>query len=225
MRDAPLNTLYTDSGSVQSPVTPAASDGTSWIKLTVLARAEEGGSCHNLDFSACHPSLPQYRVCALSLGGLEGCSESWVWLQFPVVFSVPHVPVLWAPFDRLIFSPLVYSDLTVMLVFATDLYNPCLSCLFISVCTAFPPCVCSAPSCGAWANILVFAGKTLFWVVGVFIPCLFPAIIAFLCSDCAGFSSSCHAHLACTPCMFIWELYSFTQSQKVNADSSLWSGK
>lgn len=32
--------------------------------------------------------------------------------------------------------------------------NPCLSCLFISVCTAFPPCVCSAPSCEAEYSLL-----------------------------------------------------------------------
>lgn len=33
--------------------------------------------------------------------------------------------------------------------------------------------------------------------------------MTFLCSDHAGFSSSCHARLDCTPCMFIWELFSF----------------
>lgn len=155
------------------------------------------------------PHPPVLRLCSQlgRAGGLLWWSqqfpatpESCVWFQSPV-FSVTHVPVLRAPFDRLVSSPLVYSDLVVMSVFKFLPLpcNPCLSCLFISVCTAFPRCFCSAPSCGAWANILFFAGKTLFWAVGFFIPCLFPAIITFPCSDHAGFSSSSPAHLARPP--------------------------
>lgn len=160
MRGAPLNTLPISSGSVQSPVAPAVTDETSRTKFTVFACAEEGGSYHNLNFSACHPSPPS-TVCALSLGGLEGCSgghsSSLVLLRAECGFS-PLWCSLWLTcpcFEPRLMAwfslPPLYSDLTVVLVFKLLplTCNPCLSCLFISVCTAFPPCVCSAPSCAA----------------------------------------------------------------------------
>lgn len=202
-------------------------------KVYTVCTCREGRELSRPECQCMSSVTPQCCVCALGLGGLEGCSgghsSTLVLMRAEHDFSPPWCS-LWLIclcFEPLVFSPVVYSDLVLMLLFKflPLTCNPCLSCLFISVCTAFPPCVCSAPSCDAWANTLFFAGKTLFWVVGGFIPYLFPAIITFLCSDCAGFSSSSHAHLAGTPCMFIWELYSFTQSWKANAVSSSWSGK
>lgn len=79
MRGAPLNTLPISSGSVQSPVAPAVTDETSRTKFTVFACAEEGGSYHNLNFSACHPSPPALFV----LSAWEG------WRAALVVTVVP----------------------------------------------------------------------------------------------------------------------------------------
>lgn len=163
----------------------------------------------------CVSSLTPALCLSLSLAGLGGCSGAECDSSPRAVLCDSRaLSPLW---QAAFLSPL-YSHLMVILVFKflPLTCHPCLSCLFISVCTALPPRVYSAPSCGAWADILVFAGKTLFWVVGVFVPCLFPAVITVHCSDRAGFSSSCHAPLVCTPCMFIWELCSFTQSPESN---------
>lgn len=67
------------------------------------------------EFQCVSPLIPQHCLCS-QLGGLEGCSgghgSSLVLLRAecdfssPVVSPVSHVPVLRAPFDSLVCSPL-----------------------------------------------------------------------------------------------------------------------
>lgn len=165
MRGAPLNTPYTSSASVQSPVTPAVTDETSWTKFTVFASAEKGGSCPNLNFSVCHPSPPST---VFVLSAWEGWRTALVvtnipWDSWELSDFIPPWCSLWL--TCLCFEPRLTDWFSLPWCIQVSWWCLCLSSchwpviLAYRVCSslsAFPPCVCSAPSCEAWANILIF---------------------------------------------------------------------
>lgn len=201
-------------------------------KVCCLCTCRGGRELSQPEFQVVSSLTPQPRVCAPGLGGLEGRSggrsSAPVLLRAECDIS-PRWCSLWltCPCFEPHLTDCFLSSGAVMLVFKLLPLTVILAYHVCSSLSAQPFLPVFVPPLLVLHELIVSSlqAKHSSGLLWFFIPCLFPAITAFLCSDRAGFSSSCHAHLACTPSMFIWELYSFTQSQKVNADSSLWSGK